>query len=106
MTQREKVVGQSVGAAQSTEKFTGKMNDPFWGTCLTLLICMGAGSMAALSYFGKKNPTAPTHDVPGVFSWRHDPHRSQTDIDTPEVLTGFKTDGRVYLERQGRLHTH
>jgi hypothetical protein len=76
MTQREEVVGQSAGAAQSIEKSTGKMKDPFWGIFLTVLICMGAGSTAALFYFGKKNPTTPTNEVPGVFSWRPDPHRS------------------------------
>lgn len=82
------------------------MNDPFWGICLTVLICMGVGSMAALAYFGKKNPATAANDVPGVFSWRQGPHRSQTDIGTPEVLIGFQTDGKVYLEQQGRLHTH
>jgi hypothetical protein len=86
MTQREEVVGQSADAAQSAEKFTQKKNDPFWGIFLTVLICMGAGSIGALSYFGKKNPATPAKDVPGVFSWRPDPRRSPMDIDMPEVI--------------------
>ena len=54
--------------------------------------------MAALSYFGKKNPTTPANDVPGVFSWQPDPHRSLMDIDMPEALIGVKSAGRVYLD--------
>jgi hypothetical protein len=98
MAQREKVVRRSVSAAQSIKKFAGKINDPFWGICLAVLICMGAGSMWTIAYFGTKIPTTPVNHVPGVFSWRVDPHRSLMDIDTPEVLIGFKPDGRVYLD--------
>lgn len=98
MTQREEVVGKSAGAAQSIKKFAGKMNDPFWGICLAVLICMGAGSMWTIAYFGTKIPTTPVNHVPGVFSWRVDPHRRLMDIDTPEVLIGFKSAGKVYLD--------
>lgn len=80
------------------EKFTEKVNDPFWGICLTVLICMGTGSMWAISYFGIKSPTTPVNNLPGVFSWRTDPHRSLMDIDMPQVLLGFKSVGRVYLD--------
>lgn len=88
MTQRE----------NSAEKLTEKVKDPFWGICLTVLICMGAGSMGALSYFGTKSPTTPASHVPGGFFWRPEPHRSLMDIDPPEVLIGFKSAGKVYLD--------
>jgi hypothetical protein len=59
---------------------------------------MGGGSMWALSYFGTKNPTSPVNNVPAVFSWRTEPHRSLMDIDMPEVLIGLKSNGKVYLD--------
>jgi hypothetical protein len=92
------MTSQAKSKEQPKEKFTEEMNDPFWGICLMVLICMGAGSMWAISYFGTKGPTAPVNHVPGVFSWRTDPHRSLMDIDMPEVLIGFKSAGRVYLD--------
>lgn len=83
---------------ESTEKFTGKVNDPFWGICLAALLCMAAGSLWAVSYLGTKNPTTPVTNVPAVLSWRVDPHRSLMDVDRPDVLIGFKSADKVYLD--------
>lgn len=96
MTQQEEAAGKA--SAKAIEKFTAKVNDPFWGICLAVFICMGAGSMWVIAYFGTKIPTTPVSHVPGVFSWRPDPHRSLMDVDTPEILIGFKSAGRVYLD--------
>lgn len=96
MTQQEEAVEKA--PATALEKSTAKVNDPFWGICLTVFICLSMGSMWALSYFGIKSPTTPINHVPAVFSWRADPHRSLMDIDMPEVLIGFKSAGRVFLD--------
>lgn len=92
MTEREEP------AEKSTDGFTGKSSDPFWGILLAMFICLGAGSVWTLSYFGSKIPTTPITNAPPVFSWQTDPHRSLMDIDRPEILIGFKSADKVYLD--------
>jgi hypothetical protein len=99
MTQQEEAAQKA--PATAAEKSPAKVSDPFWGICLGMFICLGGGSMWAVSYFGTRAPSTPGNHVPAVFSWRTEPHRSLMDIDMPEVLIGFKTGGRVYLDVSG-----
>lgn len=96
MTQQDRL--KEAPGKDTIGKLAHKLNDPFWGISLAIFVFLLAGFMGAVSCFGTKPSSAPTAKTPGMGPWRVDPHRSLMDIDKPEVLIGFKSTDKVYLD--------